>query len=125
MSQWSGLSAEFHLRPEETEESGQKILNHICHGSPTGSEIARDSPDGFDCYEYEGRRSIWLDERRLRDYGDPDTPGALAWFAKACLTWDPEITSASMTIDVDSGPRYRFEWTREKGLIKLRGVLDW
>lgn len=101
MSQWASIDARFvGLNGWNVEE-----------GMPRGSE------SGPTVHLLKGGET-WV-EGRLRDVSDWDAPAALAWFVKLC-EWCDE---ADLTWDLDSGPRYRYEW-RNGTLTKLRGILD-
>jgi len=101
MSQWGTLEARF---------VGKYINPH--DGLPNGSE------SGPTISTHDG--AVYV-EGRLRDMSDHDSPAVLAWFVQTCTRGLAD--EAELTWDVDSGPRYRYEW-RDDELRKLRGVLD-
>lgn len=104
MSQWATLEARF-----SGEHVGEWL---VADGLPTGSE------SGPSVSQHDG---AWHVDGRLRDVSDLDAPAALAWFARVCEHGIAD--EADMMWDLDSGPRYRYEW-RAGELRKLRGVLD-
>lgn len=105
MSQWASISGTFNGT-----ELSKEGLSHL---APRGSE------GGLEIHIDDDRKRAYFDGR-LRDFSDLDSPTALAWFLHHA---DMYGYSGTLTIDIDSGPRYRYEWTGSQ-LIKLRGVLD-
>jgi hypothetical protein len=100
---WTHLSATFEGLAED---------DHMVDEHPTGSETGPTV--------YKSGKNLCVDGS-LRDFDDHDAPSALAWFLRVCDLHVPR--SASLTIDVGDGPRYRYRWTNGQ-LTKLRGVLD-
>lgn len=113
MSWWGTLEAAF-------KASNLVTVTSVMHGVPTGSEsgpkaelLGTEGPVVFREYP-----EVHV-TGRLRDVSDYNSPAVLAWFLQAAryAEW------ATLVWDVDSGPRYRYEW-RDNQLTKLKGVLD-
>jgi hypothetical protein len=102
VSVWTTIEAEF-----------QGLSSDDLGDWPTGSE------SGPTPFEYHGE-SVSL-SGRLRDFGDHQCPQALGWFVAVCDLYWPK--SASLILDVDDGPKYRWKWD-ERGLQKMKGILD-
>ncbi len=109
MSMWASLEASFTFE----KPADERVLDTVAVHMPTGSE------SGPSARIYEGEVYV---TGRMRDTDDTDSPEVLAWFVGLCANW-PYATKATLTFDVDSGPRYRYEWADGK-LTKLKGILD-
>ena len=114
MSQWTSVSATFHPTSRFDLDPADVLL-----GAPTGSEggpTAGSLGDRFPGVVYV--------DGRLRDTGDFDAPAILAWWLDRCEVLP--VQTAKLTIDVDSGPRYRFAYDSMAvvPVTRLRGVLD-
>lgn len=106
MSAWGSLEAEF--RGESSFISVESVSANL----PTGSE------DGPTVREIDGGVVV---DGRLRDVHDEvDSPAVLAWFVSNAQWCD----SASLLWDLDREAKYRYRYTRENGIEKLRGILD-
>src|SRR5688572_20435803 len=108
MSRWGTLHATFtgaHRDVEYVPLAGPGLPT----GSESGADVVVDRKAGT--VEIVGR---------LRDVDDETmSPLVLAWFVAAAQDCD----LATLTWDVDNGPRYRYLWSEWK-LSKLTGVLD-
>lgn len=114
MSQWGGIHAKFTPSHGATRGLADRLRTELEERralAPTGSE------NGPEVHEVNESVSVY---GRLRDVNDSeDSAMVLAWFvhhARWC-SW------ADLTWELDSGPRYRFEW-RNGTLTRLKGVLD-
>jgi len=111
MSTWGEIDATFKgLDDFDHNELGHEI-NERDPRAPTGSESGP-VVSNVQGYTYVSGRL-----RDVRD--DEDSPLVLAWFVRYARLAD----SASMTWEIDDGPRYRYVYT-DGELRKLKGVLD-